>query len=254
MPEKEFEGKTVVVTGGASGLGEGIVRRFGHHGARVVLADLDPAAGLRVIEALRAGGADVSFQQLDVREPTQSESLVEELTRDGQGIDIWVNAVGSAHWGPADTLPPESWTDVMDLSLSGTFYCCQAAGRQMLSQGHGVIVNVASVNGYQPIEGGVARSVADAGLIMLTEALGIEWSSRGVRVVAVAAGPTAELLAEGSFGEDAMSAALRRTPMRRVGSSDEIAEAVAFLASDEASFIVAETLRVDGGWVAYQLF
>jgi NAD(P)-dependent dehydrogenase (short-subunit alcohol dehydrogenase family) len=140
--------------------------------------------------------------------------------------------------------------------LSGAFYCAQAAGRQMLAQGSGVIVNIASVQGYQYIEGRVANSVSKAGLIMLTEALGIEWAGRGVRVVGVAragvlTGQVRQEIAEGTASLEAYE---RRTPLHRLGTVEEIAEAVLFLASDEASYITAETLRVDGGWVAYQFF
>jgi NAD(P)-dependent dehydrogenase (short-subunit alcohol dehydrogenase family) len=140
--------------------------------------------------------------------------------------------------------------------LSGAFYCSQAAGRRMLDRGAGVIVNIASVNGYFPIEGRVAYSVAKAGLVMLTQALGIEWASRGVRVVGVAPGVVmTELVARAvATGAASVETYERRTPMRRLGDVEEVAEAVAFLTSDEATYITGETLRVDGGWSAYQLF
>ena len=140
--------------------------------------------------------------------------------------------------------------------LSGAFYCAQAVGRRMLARRSGVIVNVASVNAYQPIEGRAAYSVAKAGLVSLTEALGIEWASRGVRVVGVAPGVVmTDLVAAGIVaGTASLDTYQRRTPMHRLGEIDEVAEAVAFLASPAASYIVGETLRVDGGWTAYQLF
>lgn len=126
----------------------------------------------------------------------------------------------------------------------------------MLEQGLGVIVNIASVGGIQHIEGRVAYSVPKAGLIMLTQALGIEWAKRGVRVVGIAPGVVMTEMVQKSLDEGTASldAYLRRTPMRRLGSIEEIAEAVLFLASDQASYIVGEVMRVDGGWAAYQLF
>jgi NAD(P)-dependent dehydrogenase (short-subunit alcohol dehydrogenase family) len=140
--------------------------------------------------------------------------------------------------------------------LSGAFYCAQAASRQMLEQGHGVILNVASVNGFQPIEGRVAYSVAKAGLMMLIKALGIEWAGRGVRVVGIApAVVLTELVQKGiDEGTATVSAYERRTPLGRLGTIEEVAEAAYYLASPEPSYVVGETLRVDGGWVAYQLF
>ena len=126
----------------------------------------------------------------------------------------------------------------------------------MLARGWGIIVNMASVNGYLAVEGRVAYSTAKAGLIMLTQALGIEWANRGVRVVGLAAGVVLTEMVEKGLAEGTalLEAYERRTPMRRLGTSQEIAEAVLYLASDEASYIVGEVLRVDGSWGAYQLF
>ena len=126
----------------------------------------------------------------------------------------------------------------------------------MLAQGKGVIINMASVTGLLHIEGRAAYSVSKAGVIALTEALGIEWANRGVRVVGIAPGVVATPMAQAVFDAGVASQATyeRRTPMHRLGSVDEIADAALFLASDEAAYITAETLRVDGGWTAYQLF
>jgi NAD(P)-dependent dehydrogenase (short-subunit alcohol dehydrogenase family) len=119
-----------------------------------------------------------------------------------------------------------------------------------------VIVNIASVTGMLHIEGRAAYSVAKAGVIALTEALGIEWASRGVRVVGVAPGVVLTPMVHELFDQGAVDRATyeQRTPLRRLGTVEEIAEAVFYLASDEASYITAETMRVDGGWTAYQMF
>lgn len=120
----------------------------------------------------------------------------------------------------------------------------------------GIIVNMASLTGYLAVEGRVAYTAAKAGLIMLTQALGIEWADRGVRVVGLAPGVVLTEMVEKGLAEGTASQEMyeRRTPMRRLGTPQEIAEAVLYLASDEASYIVGEVLRVDGGWGAYQLF
>jgi NAD(P)-dependent dehydrogenase (short-subunit alcohol dehydrogenase family) len=126
----------------------------------------------------------------------------------------------------------------------------------MLQQGRGVIINVASVEGFRPVEGHIAHSTASAGLIMLTQALGVEWAKQGVRVVGVAV----SLETYAGSGERGTSGIAyeqgwqRRTPLHRRASLEELSEAVLYLASDAAQYIVAETLHVDGGWVAYQLF
>ena len=252
----DFAGRTVVVTGAGGGLGSDIARRFGEAGAFVVVAEIAAAAGRAVADQLRGDGIEAVYRPLDVRDPASSASLVEAVTGERGGVDVWVNNAGVAHKGPAETLPPEEWRESIDVMLSGAFYCSQAAARPMLEQGRGVIVNVASIIGCFPIEQRVAYGTAKAGLIALTEALGIEWADRGVRVVGVApAVVMTEMvqkgLAEGTATVDAYE---RRTPMRRLGTKREVSDAVLYLAGDEASFITAETLKIDGGWGAYSFF
>ena len=221
-----------------------------------MVTDVDAEAGATAAAAMRDGGAHASFLELDVRDPERVASVVGGIEASLGPIDVWVNNAGVARRGPAVTLDRSDWTESIDVMLSGAFWCSQAVGRGMLGRGSGVIVNIASVNGYHPIEGRVAYSVAKAGLISLTQALGIEWAPSGVRVVGVAPGVVMTDLVAQAVASGAASVATyeRRTPMRRLGGVDEVAEAVFFVASDQASYIVGETLRVDGGWTAYQLF
>jgi NAD(P)-dependent dehydrogenase (short-subunit alcohol dehydrogenase family) len=251
-----FIGKVIVITGAGRGLGYGMARRFGQEGAHVVIAEIDPALGQQAAETLQAEGLSAAYEPLDVRDPAQSVALVEKLAQQYGHVDVWVNNAGIANKGPAESLSIQAWDDSIAVMLSGAFYCSQAVGRQMLTQGFGVIVNIASTGGLQYIEGRVAYSVPKAGLIMLTQALGIEWAKRGVRVVGIAPGVVmTEMVQKGiDDGTANMAAYHRRTPMRRLGTVDEIAEAVLFLASEQASYIVGEVMRVDGGWAAYQMF
>jgi len=256
MADKTFAGSTVVITGGARGLGLGMARRFAQAGAHVVIADIDRAAGMKSTNALRADGLAAAFEHLDVGDPTQSPAVVDKLVVERGGIDVWVNNAGVEYNGPAEALPRDAWEKTFRVMVSGTFYCSQAVGRHMLARGRGVIVNLASVNAFKAIEGRVAYCTAKAAIVMLTQALGVEWANRGVRVVGIAPGVVRTELVERIMAEGWASQQLyeRRTPMHRLGRVDEIAEAVFFLASDQARYITAETLRVDGGWVAYQLF
>ena len=251
-----FKDQVIVITGSARGLGFGMARRFGQDSARVVVTDLDVPGGEQAAALLRQESIQAVFAPLDVRQPDQSAALVAKLTAEYGHIDAWVNNAGVVYRGPAETLPLGEFDEAISVMLSGAFYCCQAAGRQMLAQGGGVIVNVASTSGYQHVEGQVAYSVAKAGLIMLTQALGVEWAKRGVRVVGIAPGPVrTEMVQKGlDEGTTRLEVYERRIPMRRLGTVEEIAEAVFWLASDEAAYVVAETLRIDGGWAAYQLF
>jgi NAD(P)-dependent dehydrogenase (short-subunit alcohol dehydrogenase family) len=256
MPDPNFSGKTIVITGAGRGLGFGMARRFGHAGGHVVVAEIAEDRGKSAVEKLGLEGVSAQFEPLDVSVPAQSVALVEHIVQERSGIDVWVNNAGLAHIGPAETLPIAQWDESIGVMLSGSFYCSQAVGRQMIAQGHGVIINMGSVDSFKAIEERVAYCTAKAGIVMLTQALGIEWAKRGVRVVAIAPGPVLTDLVQQVFDEGKASPELyvRRSPQHRLGTVDDIAEAAIFLASDEASYITAETLRVDGGWVAYQLF
>ncbi|MGQ9905092.1 MAG: SDR family NAD(P)-dependent oxidoreductase, partial [Anaerolineae bacterium] len=220
------------------------------------IAEANETTGRTAAESLRAEGGSAQFEPLDVRDPQQSAALVDKLAGQRGHIDVWVNNAGISRLAPAETMPLSDWDDSIAVMLSGTFYCSQAVGRHMLARGKGVIVNIASVTGMVHHHDRAAYSVAKAGVIALTEALGVEWAGRGVRVVGVAPAVvlTEMVRATVEAGQGALDVFERRTPMRRLGTPEEIAEAVFFLAGDEASYITAETMRVDGGWVAYQLF
>ena len=248
--------RIIVITGAGQGLGLAFARRFAQSGAHVVIAEANQITGRAAAEALRAGGFSAQFELLDVRNPQQSAALVDQLAAEHGHIDVWVNNAGISRLSPAETMPLSDWDESLAVMLSGTFYCSQAAGRHMLARGKGVIVNVASVTGMVHHHDRAAYSTAKAGIVALTEALGIEWASRGVRVVGVAPAVVLTEMVKATVeeGQGTLDVFERRTPMHRLGTPEEIAEAVFFLAGDEASYVTAETMRVDGGWVAYQLF
>jgi NAD(P)-dependent dehydrogenase (short-subunit alcohol dehydrogenase family) len=226
---------TVVINQGAGPLGVSLARRFSQDGAQVVVTSRGPAEWT----ASQAGaGLPVQLEALDSRVAGQCAQLADRL----KSIDVWINQAGFGLTGPAETLPAPLWEAQLTDVLTSAFLGAQAAARVMLPRGRGVIVNLTSVAGQWPLENQVAANVASAGLAALTQSLGIEWAPRGLRVVGLALVPAGA------------EAHLQRLPLRRLGTPDEIAEAVAYLASDQATYITAETLRVDGGWGAYQLF
>lgn len=256
MTDGEFGRQTVVVTGGAQGIGLGVAWRFGAMGSHVVLADVVVEGALSAAAELRAAGHDATGVRLDVRDPDASQALVAQLVEARGAIDVWINNAGVSHLGPSETLSRKAWRQSIDVMASGTFYCSQAVGRHMLERGTGVIVNVASVSGYMTSAGRAAYSAAKAAVVMLTQTLGVEWAPRGVRVVGVAPSVimTDMVQRDVERGELDLDDCVRRTPLHRLGTVEDIADAIAYLASDAASYITAETMRVDGGWLAYQLF
>jgi 3-oxoacyl-[acyl-carrier protein] reductase len=249
-------GKIVVITGAGRGIGLAMARRFGEAGAQVVIAEIDAERGAQAARTLQTAGIAASFAPLDVRDPAQSAALVAQVLNGHGRLDIWVNNAGVSTIAPAETVSRQQWDDLVAVNLSGLFFCAQAAAQPMLAQGRGVILNLASVTGMLHSSGRAAYSIVKAGVIALTEALGVEWASRGVRVVGIAPGVVETEMAQAVFDAGVTSRATyeRRTPLRRLGTAEEIAETALFLVSDEAAYITAETVRVDGGWVAYQMF
>ena len=247
-----FQGQVVCITGAGRGIGFALATAFAEAGATVVIAELDETAGREAAEKLGA-----AFVQLDVSDAAAVKVAVQAIIAEHGRIDVWINNAGIAHKGPAIDLAPEDWDADIGVMLSGVFYCANQVGRQMIAQGSGNMVNIASVNGLLAQKERAPYCAAKAGLIMLTQVLASEWAEHGVRVNAVAPGVVmTDLVREGIDQGVVTEAAYQgRIPMGRLGALQEVVEAVLFLADEnEASFVTGEVLRVDGGWTAYHLF
>lgn len=246
-----FENQVVVITGGGRGIGYALAERFASEGGKVVIAEIDAATGAAAAQKLNG-----TFVQLDVSKAASVKSAVESIVSQHGRIDVWVNNAGLAHKGLAVTLEPEDWDADLGVMLSGAFYCARYVGEVMLKQGSGSMVNVASVNGFLAQKGRAPYCSAKAGLIMLTKVLASEWAEHSVRVNAIAPGVVMTDLVQKGIDQGIVTeqSYLSRIPMGRLGSLDEVVEGVTFLASDEASFMTGEVLKVDGGWTAYHLF
>ena len=251
-----LEGRKLVVTGGARGIGYAIARLAAHAGAAVALLDLEQASVEAAAAKLRGevSGAEVLTELCDVSSYEQVSAAAQALQARWGRTDLLVNNAGIAHHAPAETMSVAEWDRMLSVNLSGVFYCSQIFGLPMIAAGSGAIVNIASMSGLivnrpQPQ---VAYNVAKAGVIMLTKSLAAEWAPRGVRVNAVAPGYTRTDLIEHLIDSDTCRDYwIGGTPMARMGSTDEIANAVLFLASDVSSFVTGETLVVDGGYTLW---
>lgn len=200
---------------------------------------------------------DVAFDLLveaDLAVADDIDQAVQEIRRRSSSIAAWVNVVPPLEASPAVDVVASDWDQAMARTLSSAFHAARCAGRVMLEQKSGSIVNVTSVHGLFAQQRGVLECTAAAGVNMLTKVLASEWGGGGVRVNAVAAAPSMPAPVAEPGDTATRVRLLQRSPMGRLADPEDVAEAVLFLARDEASFVTGEVLRVDGGWTAYHLF
>jgi meso-butanediol dehydrogenase/(S,S)-butanediol dehydrogenase/diacetyl reductase len=248
-----LEGKIALITGAGSGIGAATARRFAREGARVALCDIAEGAGQAVTDAIVAAGGEALFVRADVSNPAAIAAAIEAVvTRFGR-LDILHNNAFFNRMGLAGRMSPEDWRRSMAVTLDGVFYGMRAALPLMVQQGGGAIINTASVSGMAGDYGMSAYNAAKAGVLNLTRTAAIEYARHGIRVNAVCPGPIAtppleRLLARTPAVREALLAAL---PQRRLGTPDEVASVVLFLASDEASLVNGAAIVADGGLSAW---
>ena len=240
-------GRVCIVTGGAQGIGEACVRRFAAEGAHTVIADVDDARGMALAQALKA-----LYIHCDVGDKAQVEALVSQTLSAHGRVDVLVNNAGIFRAADFLDVTEADFDAVLRVNLKGSFLVGQAVARAMADSGGGAIVNMSSVNGVLAIPNISSYNVSKGGINQLTRVMALALADRNIRVNAVAPGTIATELAAKAVltSDDAKNKIMSRTPMKRLGEPSEIADVVAWLAGDAASYVTGEIVTVDGGRMA----
>lgn len=249
-----FDGRTCIVTGASKGLGRAIALRMAHEGCDIVVNYNTGAQEAAETAALiEKANRRALLVKADISRAADVELLSQKAVEAFGKVDILVNNAGVFMVKPSLELTEDEWDRTIDVNLKGVFLCSKIIGKTMADRRAGVIVNISSVVAFTSFPNRAAYCAAKAGVVSLTKTLAIEWAQYNVRVNCVAPSyvETERIRAEVKAGTRDISPAVKRTPLKRLGDTSEVASVVAFLASDDASFVTGETIVADGGWLAY---
>ena len=245
--------KVALITGAASGIGKSTSLLFGQEGAKVMGVDINGEGAERVAHQIADTGGEAASLTVDVAKEEDVKRMVREAVERWGRLDILYNNAGIGVGGPVTQVTEEEWDRLIDINLKGVFLGCKHAIPEMLKQGGGAIVNTASDAGLRGIAWLSTYCASKGGVVLLTKSLAVEWAGQGIRVNCVCPGviqtPILEpFLSQAGTGREAVLERMAQMhPLGRVGQPEEVAQAVAFLASDEAAFITGVALPVDGG-------
>ena len=248
-----LQGQRALITGGQRGLGWAIAETYAKAGARVMIQDLDGKGAEAAAAKLRRANLDAQSIGGSVTATQDIAAMFRRLDELWGGIDILVNNAGISQNKPTVDMTPEDWDRIMDVNLRGVFLCALEAGKRMVKQKSGLIINMSSVWGIVAGPARIGYCVSKAGVSQMTKALAVEWAADGVRVNAIAPGYTETPMLRSVFdsGKVSEEAIRRRTPMGRLAEPQEMADMALFLASPQAKYITGQIMAVDGGWTAY---
>lgn len=246
----DLSGRRVLITGGAAGLGFSMAEAFARQSCRIALLDIDQTTLDRALHALPAGAVGHCGSVAEAGAVTAAFARMDDAFG---GVDIVINNAGVSMNVPTLELSLQDWQKALDINLTGVFLCCQAAARRMVPQCSGVIINISSIYGLVAAPDRLAYCATKSAVAMMTKGLAIEWADHGVRVNALAPGYVRTALVEQLVEAHRLDdrALANRTPLGRLGTSEEIADLAVFLASDKARYITGQVVGIDGGWTAY---
>jgi len=237
--------KVALITGGGSGIGAAVARRFAEEGAFVAIGDVNPRGGEQIVDEIKRRGGRSIFCQVDVRKRDEVNRMIDQVVQEFGRLDILINNAGVTRDNLSARMSEEEWDFVVDVNLKGTFLCSQAAFRPMRKQRYGKIVNTASVV-VRGNMGQVNYSSSKAGIIGLTRTLALEYARANINVNCIAPG-FIDTPMSAAMPEKTKELALDRIPIKRMGTPEEVANLHLFLASDEANYITGQVIFIDGG-------
>lgn len=238
--------KVVIITGGGSGIGKETGILFAKEGAKVVVGDVNEKAGAETVELIKNAGGDAIFTKLDVSNREQTRQAIKDTIAEYGRIDVLINNAGIIQDALVVKMTEEQWDKVVNINLKGPFNCIQAVVEQMIAQGGGVILNISSIVALYGNVGQTNYAATKAGLVGMTKTLAKELGKKGIRVNAIAPGFIYTPMTA-TVPEKILEMMKEKTPLKRLGTPADVANALLFLASDDASFINGAVISVDGG-------